>query len=89
MTALVSAAKSAVGLIAVPVIVGEGQEGLVRAFGPVPDLSTNFFLLMHRDMRNTPRVRVFFDFVVENLSILRPLLAGSLDAESEQAPVQG
>ena len=83
MTALVSAAKSGVGLIAVPVIVGEGQEGLVRAYGPVADLSTNFFLLMHGDMRNTPRVRVFFDFVVENLSILRPLLAGDLDAESE------
>jgi DNA-binding transcriptional LysR family regulator len=82
-TALVSAAKSGVGLVALPIIVADGEEGLVRAFGPVPDLSTNFYLLIHRDMRGTPRVRTFFDFVIENLSVLRSLFVGEIEKDQK------
>lgn len=76
MTALVSAARSGVGLVALPMIVAEGEQDLVLVYGPVPDLTTNFYLLIHRDMRGTPRIRALFDFMVENAPAIRSLLRG-------------
>lgn len=76
MTALVSAARSGVGLVALPMIVADGEQGLVFVYGPVPDLTTNFYLLIHRDMRGTPRVRALFDFMVETAPAIRSLLRG-------------
>jgi DNA-binding transcriptional LysR family regulator len=76
MFALLMAVKSGVGLAPIPVIIGDAAPDLVRLIGPIPDLSTPFYLLMHRDMRKTPRVRAFFDFFVEELPKLRPIIAG-------------
>jgi DNA-binding transcriptional LysR family regulator len=78
LSALVLAAKSDAGLAALPVIVGEGEKNLVRVLGPLRDLATPFFLLMHQDMRRTPRVRVLFDFMIQQLPALRPLLSGTV-----------
>jgi DNA-binding transcriptional LysR family regulator len=74
--ALLMAAKSGVGLAPIPIIIGDAEPELVRLIGPIPDLSTPFYLLMHRDMRKTPRVRAFFDFFVGELPSLRPIIAG-------------
>ena len=80
MTALLSAAKSGVGLAALPMTIGDNDPGLVRVLGPIPGLTTNFYLLMHRDMKTTPRVRALFDFFIEELNIVRPILAGESSA---------
>lgn len=76
MAALVSAARSGVGLVALPMIVADGEQGLVLVYGPVRDLTTNFYLLIHRDLRRTPRIRALFDFLVENAPAIRALLRG-------------
>jgi DNA-binding transcriptional LysR family regulator len=78
MLALQLAVKSGVGLAPMPVIVGEKDEALVRVFGPVREIDTPFFLLMHGDMQRTPRVRAFFDFMIGELPRLRPLLSGGV-----------
>jgi DNA-binding transcriptional LysR family regulator len=80
MTALRSAAKSGVGLAALPMTVGDGDPDLVRVLGPIPGLTTDFYLLMHSDMTSTPRVRALFDFFIEKLNIVRPILAGETSA---------
>jgi DNA-binding transcriptional LysR family regulator len=74
INASVSAAKSGVGLAALPVIVGDGDINLMRVLGPLPELTTPFYLMMHRDLRHSPRVKSCFDFIVENLAKVRPLL---------------
>lgn len=79
MLALQSAIKSGAGLAPMPVIVGERDEALVRVFGPVQEIATPFFLLIHEDMKRTPRVRAFFDFVIDELPRLRPLLGGRIE----------
>jgi DNA-binding transcriptional LysR family regulator len=61
------------------VIVGENERDLVRVLEPVQDMATSFYLLMHRDMKLTPRVRAFFDFMIEELPRLRPLLTGKVN----------
>ena len=62
------------GLAPLPVIVGENELTLVRVLDLQTHISTPFYLLMHQDMRSTPRVRVLFDFVIEHLAEIRPLL---------------
>ena len=76
MAALLSAAKSGVGLTALPMTIGDSDTSLVLMLGPIPSLMTNFYLLMHEDMKTTPRVRALFDFFVEELNTIRLILTG-------------
>lgn len=75
-SALLSAAKSGVGLAALPMTIGDSDPSLVRVLSPIPGLMTNFYLLMHQDMKTTPRVRALFDFFIDELDIVRPILTG-------------
>lgn len=78
LPAMLLAAKSGAGLAALPVIVGEKDDALVRVLGPVQEIATPFYLLMHGDMKRTPRVRVLFDFLIEGLPQLKQLLSGNV-----------
>jgi DNA-binding transcriptional LysR family regulator len=84
LAALLLSVKSGAGVAPMPVIVGENETDLVRVFEIKPMISTPFHLLIHQDMRRTPRVRAFFDFITENLEAIRPLLA-----PSERRPLKG
>lgn len=75
LAALLLSVKSGAGIAPMPIIVGQNEKELVRILDLGPEMSTPFYLLMHQDMRHTPRVRAFFDFVIEHLAIIRPLLA--------------
>ena len=44
--------------------------------GPLRELSYPMYLLTHRDLRKAPRISAFFDFVVEKLDVVRPILMG-------------
>lgn len=78
LLALLMAAKSGAGVAPMPLIVGDSEPDLVRLLDSVPTLSTPFYLLMHGDMKKTPRVRAFFDFIVAELPTLRPWLSGKI-----------
>jgi DNA-binding transcriptional LysR family regulator len=47
---------------------------LQRVLGPVPGLYSPIYLLTHPDLRCMPRIRIFFDFVVEEIERVRSLL---------------
>jgi DNA-binding transcriptional LysR family regulator len=70
----VSAVKSGVGLGPLPIHHGDREKELVRLIDTNPELVSYFWLLMHRDMRRTPRVRAFFDYVVAELPAFQALL---------------
>lgn len=76
MLGLVSAAKSGVGLAALPTALGDAEPELVRVLGPIPELQRSWRLLTHPDLRETPRVAAFFDFVNDELVSFRPILTG-------------
>lgn len=76
MTALISTAKSGIGLAALPTIIGDNESDLARVLGPIPALTTHFYLLVHKDMKHSPRVMAFFDFLIDNLPKFRQLLSG-------------
>ena len=66
--------KSGVGIGALPVQIGDMEDDLVRVFGPVPESMSSIYLLVHPDLRNVPRVRALFDFMVSEVDSFRPLL---------------
>jgi DNA-binding transcriptional LysR family regulator len=73
---LVSSAKAGLGLAALPVALGDCEPDLVRVLGPVPELTRIWRILTTRQLRRTPRVGSFFDFVVSHTDALRPILTG-------------
>jgi DNA-binding transcriptional LysR family regulator len=73
---LVSAAKSGIGLAPLPTALGDAEADLVRVLGPIPELARSWRLLTHPDLRKTPRVSAFFDFINDELASLRPILTG-------------
>lgn len=73
---LVSAAKSGIGLAPLPIAIGDAEDELVRVIDPVPELARSWRLLTHPDLRRTPRISAFFDFINDEAEALRPILTG-------------
>lgn len=71
----VLAVKSGAGLGPLPINHGDRESELVRILDTGPELVTHIYLLMHRDMQRTLRVRAFFDFVVAEIKSFRALLS--------------
>jgi hypothetical protein len=67
-------AKSGAGLSPLPTIIGESEHELTRMLDPIPNVVSSFHLVMHEDMKRTPRVRVLFDFFVCEMKSIRPML---------------
>jgi DNA-binding transcriptional LysR family regulator len=49
----------------------------VRLGPPVPEFSTDLWPLTHPDLRHSPRVRVFLDFLAAEVSEQRKLIEGT------------
>jgi DNA-binding transcriptional LysR family regulator len=74
--AVILAVRSGAGLSPLPVIAVEHDDDIVRVFDTSPELRIPFYLLIHRDMRRTPRVRAFCDFVTSEIKTFQQLLVG-------------
>jgi DNA-binding transcriptional LysR family regulator len=73
MLGVMAAVKSGAGLAPLPVVLAEPESELVRLLDPIPELDSKIFLVIHPDLRGTPRIRAFVDFVVTEIQKLRPL----------------
>jgi DNA-binding transcriptional LysR family regulator len=73
---LVYAVKSGIGIAPLPTALGDAEDDLVSVLGPIPELARIWRLLTPPDLRRTPRVSAFFDFMVEEIETLRPILTG-------------
>lgn len=76
MLGLVYALKSGIGLGALPTAIADDQQDLVRVLGPIPELARSWRVLTTADLRNTPRISAFFDFVAAERDALRTILTG-------------
>lgn len=75
IAALLPSVKSGAGIALMPVVVGKNEKDLVQILDLGSGMATPVYLLTHRDLRRTPRVRAFFDFIIEHLKDVRPLLS--------------
>ncbi|HET7796232.1 MAG TPA: LysR family transcriptional regulator [Rhizobacter sp.] len=73
---LVNSVKAGVGLAPLPTALGDAEPELVRVLGPVPELARIWRVLTTAELRKSPRVAAFFDFIVDEVETLRPILTG-------------
>jgi len=73
----VAAAKAGLGLALIPCFLGDAEPDLVRLPPGHPLPGYDIWLLTHRDLRNSARVRAFLDFLAEAIVPLRPTLMGT------------
>jgi DNA-binding transcriptional LysR family regulator len=82
---LMLAVKAGAGLAALPHFQGASESELVRVIDNI-GLVLPFYLLMHRDMQQTPRVRAFADFVASEIKTFRALLSHGKSLVGETPP---
>ena len=68
--------SSGVGIAPLPTTIADMDADLIQVLPPVMELTRGWYLLTHPDLRKTPRICAFFDFTVENLDVVRPILMG-------------
>ncbi len=69
-------AASGIGLSVLPCFYGDPDKRLVRTEPPQPELDTQVWILAHRDLRNTARVRALSDHLARGLRRQRDLFEG-------------
>lgn len=69
-------AKAGLGLAALPTGLGDAEPDLVQVLGPVPEMARIWRLLTTRQLRRTPRVSAFFEFMADEIATLKPVLTG-------------
>jgi DNA-binding transcriptional LysR family regulator len=73
---LIYSVKAGIGIAPLPLSLGDAEPDLVRVLGPIAELSRSWRLLTTRELRRTPRVSAFFEFIVEEIEALRPVITG-------------
>lgn len=73
---LLYSAKAGIGVAPLPTAIADVEPELVRVLGPIPELARIWRLLTTPELRHTPRVSAFFDFIIEEIETLRPILTG-------------
>ena len=73
---LIYAAKSGIALAPLPTAMGDSEPDLVRVMGPAPAMSRSWRILATRQMRRTPKISAFFDFIATEKQALKSILTG-------------
>ena len=74
LVGLLEAAKTGLGLAALPCFMGETEASLRRVTEPNAEFTVGLWLLTHADLRRTARVRTFMSFMAEKIAGQRSLL---------------
>ncbi|MGI9452449.1 MAG: LysR substrate-binding domain-containing protein, partial [Geminicoccaceae bacterium] len=70
------AAQAGLGLAALPCFLGDAAARLQRVCPPLDELTTELWLLTHRDLRQVARIRAFLDFVDHELRRMSAVFEG-------------
>ena len=74
---LLMTVRSGAGLAPLPMPLATGDPDLICTLGPLPGLYSPIYLLTHPDLRSTPRIAAFFDFVVDEIDRIRAMLTAT------------
>jgi len=73
---MLAAARSGIGIAALPTALGDAEPELQRVLGPIPELTRKWRILTRPELRRAPRVSAFFDFVVDEIETWRSVIGG-------------
>ena len=84
---LAEAVEAGIGIGFLPCFIADKRPALVRLAQPQTGYAADLWLLTHPDLRHSPRVRLFLDFMAQELAKLRPLMeGGATGRENAEAP---
>lgn len=72
-----TAAVAGLGLSPLPCWMGDSEPALVQIFPPLRENASELWLLTHRDLRNTARIRAFMAFMAKAITKDRALFEGT------------
>ncbi|WP_244491269.1 LysR family transcriptional regulator [Bosea sp. Root381] len=75
---LAEAVEAGIGVGFLPCFIADTRPGLTRLAQPDPGFAADLWLLTHPDLRHSPRVRLFLDFMAGELARMKPLIEGAL-----------
>lgn len=87
ITAAHAAAKAGIGLAALPCVLADCDPTLTRAASLPEDFMLDLWLLIHEDLRQTARIRLFLDFMATALAADADLLEGRCPCKTRPAQV--
>lgn len=73
---LAEAVEAGIGIGFLPCFIADTRPGLIRLAAPDPGFAADLWLLTHPDLRHSPRVRLFLDFIAAEIGRLKPLIEG-------------
>lgn len=79
-------ARLGVGLAIVPCYLGDPEPDLVRILGPSEAITMDLWLVLHKDLRHTARVRACADFIVAELASRAAEFRGSTARKRAATP---
>ncbi|GES42995.1 LysR family transcriptional regulator [Rhizobium dioscoreae] len=71
------AARTGLGVVALPAFLGDGEPALVRLPVAVPSPARDLWLVTYPDLRRSPAIRAVMDFVADTIERSCPLRNGS------------
>ena len=77
-------ARAGLGIAALPCVLGEADDRLVRVLGPVPAMQTGLWLCAHPGVRKVARIRAVLDFLHASIGRDAARLAGPLSRAGER-----
>lgn len=82
---LAEAVESGIGIGHIPCFIGDVRPSLVRLGPPDDDYAADLWLLTHPDLRHSPRVRAFLDFIAGEIAPHRRFIEGQASLPEETA----
>ncbi|MCS0495360.1 LysR family transcriptional regulator [Ancylobacter mangrovi] len=73
---LAEAVEAGIGIGHIPCLIGDSRPSLVRLGPPDDDYAADLWLLTHPDLRHSPRVRAFLDFLAGEVARHRRFIEG-------------
>jgi DNA-binding transcriptional LysR family regulator len=81
---LAEAVEQGLGIGHLPCFIGDVRPGLVRLGPPRPEFAADLWLLTHPDLRHSPRVRVFLDFLAAEIAKQRGFIEGAMSVTASE-----
>lgn len=75
--ALAQAVETGIGVGHLPCFIGDRSPALRRLSDIRPDMGADLWLLTHEDLRHSPRIRIFMDYIGDELMKQRAAIAGT------------
>ncbi|MEQ9814260.1 MAG: LysR family transcriptional regulator [Azospirillaceae bacterium] len=76
MLGAVASVRAGLGVAPLPTTLGDAEDTLIQVVPPVEALTRSWYLLTPPDLRKTPRIAAFVDFVLDDIPTLKTALVG-------------